>query len=412
MLPLNSIPFPFAYGGFGLILNKAAVRQLSEPVYCTGKDQNQAICSQIKADKVGEARIFQEGMSIFKLFYKYSAQKDFCMHSDWLLGYILEYYLPQLDDHNLVGMKSYPSCGNITIATEAVRPCTPFSDTCHNQKPEDMEALTLSSYFQSPESYKSMPKIMLMPDIGMDTVRDAVVKKDEIRLPNVLVVDANFPDWAVEFFTSNGACRPSNAMISYEEDDISDGFYDAKKHCSNDSLLFDVAPMRLMQPKRLSELYKGSRNIDLRLIAVVREYSLEHYGHYLDTWAHYFEREQMLVISPDELRDHPANSQWRIEQFLDKSFPVKLESVSAISNILPLEQDLKDVHHEFYAFIDSYSGPWMEEAPFPRFEDHSRFAFATVLGWNPSSTQIKIYVDAVRVLIRSLRSKSKSGKKI
>ena len=251
-----------------------------------------------------------------------------------------------------------------------------------------------------------MPKMMMTGlDIETDSVRDAVIKNGEIRLPNVLVFDSDSSDWAVEFFTSNGACRPSNA-VQY---DVSDGFYDAEVHCSDGSLLFDVSSMRLMQPKRLSELYKQAGS-DLKLIVVVRGYTFEPYGHYLDTWAHYFERDQMLVISSNELQDRPDNSHWRIEQFLHESFPVELESVSVISTVPPLDQqDLKDIHDEFYTFIDSKIGPWMEETPFPRFSGrYSRFAFATVLGWNPRSTQMKLYVDAVRVLIRSLRNKSKA----
>ncbi|KAL3774922.1 hypothetical protein ACHAWO_004008 [Cyclotella atomus] len=157
------IPFPIAYGGFGTILNKAAIRQLSEPIVCNNSgttNQNVvAICAQIKADRVGEASMFQDGMTVFELFYKYSATKDFCMHSDWLLGYILEYYIDQHPsslmeegdhDHTLIGMKTYPTCGNITVATGAVRPCTQFSDTCHNQQPKDMEVLAMLSFVQSP----------------------------------------------------------------------------------------------------------------------------------------------------------------------------------------------------------------------------------------------------------------------
>lgn len=99
------------------------------------------------------------------------------MHSDWLLGYMFEYYLShsQLDEgeHNLMGMKTYPSCGNITIATGAVRPCTQFSDTCHNQNPKDMEALAITSYAQSPRSYKSVPKMeMTELDAAMDVIEE------------------------------------------------------------------------------------------------------------------------------------------------------------------------------------------------------------------------------------------------
>jgi hypothetical protein len=113
-------------------------------------------------------------MSIFELFYKYSALKDFCMHSDWLLGYVLKYYLPNSSQNDeqqaLVGLESYPSCGNITKSGE-VRPCVEHSDTCHNQEPRHMEMLALHSFAKSPESYKAAPKMQLT---GFDVVTQIV----------------------------------------------------------------------------------------------------------------------------------------------------------------------------------------------------------------------------------------------
>jgi hypothetical protein len=113
-------------------------------------------------------------MSIFELFYKYSALKDFCMHSDWLLGYVLKYYLPNSSQNDeqraLVGLESYPSCGNITKSGE-IRPCVEHSDTCHNQEPRHMEMLALHSFAKSPESYKAAPKMQLT---GFDVVTQIV----------------------------------------------------------------------------------------------------------------------------------------------------------------------------------------------------------------------------------------------
>lgn len=197
----SSIPFPLSYGGFGTILNKAAIQKLSEPIYCGEEvSEHEAICSRIKVDTVGEAAVFQEGMTVFELFYKYSALKDFCMHSDWLLGYVLEYYLPHTvsnpdqeeGDHNLVGMINYPSCGNVTVATGTVRRCTRYSDTCHNQGPKDMEALAISSYAQSPESYKSIPKMELTDaDVAVSLVKSIeYVPAESVRLPNVFLLGA------------------------------------------------------------------------------------------------------------------------------------------------------------------------------------------------------------------------------
>ena len=206
LTPLTShcafrIPFPLSYGGFGTILNKAAIQKLSEPIYCAEDVSDyQSTCSRIKADTVGEAAVFQEGMTVFELFFKYSALKDYCLHSDWLLGYVLEYYLPhslsnseqQDGDHTLTGMMNYPSCGNITVATGSVRRCTQYSDTCHNQGPKDMEAMALSSYAQSPESFKAIPKMELT---AVDDALDMVVSHEYVSaesapLPNVFLLGA------------------------------------------------------------------------------------------------------------------------------------------------------------------------------------------------------------------------------
>eukprot|EP00956_Cyclotella_meneghiniana_P009335 scaffold12924_cov40-Cyclotella_meneghiniana.AAC.1 len=240
------------------------------------------------------------------------------MHSDWLLGYMFEYYLShsQLDEgeHNLMGMKIYPSCGNITVATGAVRPCTQFSDTCHNQNPRDMEVLAISSYAQSPHSYKAVPKMeMTQLDTAMDT---------------------------------------------------------------------------------------GS---EVKMIAVVRESTPGEYGRHLDTWAHLFNRGQMLILSSSELHKFPQKSQWRIEQFLGKSFYGELESVSGASVPSYSIKDLKDMRDEFDNFIDSFNGPWMEQNPFPRADVSKSVAFASVLGWNPNENQNKLYLDAMRVAVQSLK---------
>jgi hypothetical protein len=97
------------------------------------------------------------------------------MHSDWLLGYIFRYYLMSstsrpandatdvdtstTDVGSFVGIKNYPTCGNLTISGQ-VRQCNK-DDTCHNLSPKDMEYLALNSYAQSPGSYNALPKLEL-----------------------------------------------------------------------------------------------------------------------------------------------------------------------------------------------------------------------------------------------------------
>lgn len=205
----GSIPFPISYGGFGTILNKAAIKHLSEPIYCnnagnTISDHN-PICDQIAKNQVGEASLFKDGMSVFQLFYVYSALKDFCMHSDWILSYMLEVFLPHSNDvnhdneeapphKNLIGIANYPSCGNLTVTTGNVRPCTLFSYSCHNLAPNDMEVWALSSFAMSPESYSYLPKLdSTDSDVAMGRVTTVkkLESKERIQLPNLFLIGAD-----------------------------------------------------------------------------------------------------------------------------------------------------------------------------------------------------------------------------
>jgi hypothetical protein len=164
---------------------------LSEPIFCNDDTpMHRAICDQIKANKIGEGHIFNDGMTLFELFYKYSALKEYCMHSDWLLGFVLEHYLPRSnDDHALAGMERYPHCGNVTVTGE-VRQCTQFFDTCHNQEPSDMENFALSSFAKSPDSFRVLPKMETTEiDVASGIVNESRSKNaDSLLLPNAFVL--------------------------------------------------------------------------------------------------------------------------------------------------------------------------------------------------------------------------------
>ncbi|KAL3795747.1 hypothetical protein HJC23_008234 [Cyclotella cryptica] len=168
LLIFNVVPFNIPYGGFGTILNKAAIQQLSEPINCSGgSSEHQSVCAQIDENRIGEAGIFKDGMTLFELFYLYSSVENFCFHSDWLVGYVLEFYIKNPDFEpvvdkpasRLVGMLTYPSCGNMTVTTGATRPCTRNSKTCHNLDPHDMEALSLFSFVKAQSDYDAIPML-------------------------------------------------------------------------------------------------------------------------------------------------------------------------------------------------------------------------------------------------------------
>jgi hypothetical protein len=176
----DSIPYSIPYGGFGVFLDKAAIKQLSSPIYCdAGVDDDSAVCSRIRDNLIGENDVFRDGMTLFELFYVFSATKFFCMHSDWLSGYILDFYLGGASGDSLQGLLSYPSCGNRTAVSGHVRHCTRDSNTCHNQAPQDMEYFALSSYVKSPSSYRSAP-ILSGTNLtaAMGAVEQIVAKKE------------------------------------------------------------------------------------------------------------------------------------------------------------------------------------------------------------------------------------------
>lgn len=103
---------------------------------------------------MGESPLFKEGMTIFELFYKHSALSNFCMHSDWVLSYVIEHYLAKsksANNFNLAAIESYPFCGNHTLK-ETVIPCTANSVSCRNLSPPEMETLHLQSLGYQPES--------------------------------------------------------------------------------------------------------------------------------------------------------------------------------------------------------------------------------------------------------------------
>jgi hypothetical protein len=105
------------------------------------------------------------------------------------------------------------------------------------------------------------------------------------------------------------------------------------------------------------------------------------YGKYVDhlrNWVDLFSRDQLLVLSYDEVQVDPDKVQWRIQEFLGGSFPGKLPRVntqgggtktktvsSHASQILgPLFEVKND---ELYEFLDSDHRPSMQQYPFPHF---------------------------------------------
>lgn len=165
-------PFATPHGGFGTYFSKRAIRILVQPLFCDeGGSKSKGACVNLKENRISESVAFREGISILELFYRYSAVRHMCMHSDWLLGYMINYYLyPQRDllDRSKQsagkGAKSKilrvnpPLCGNVTDRLKIIH-CTEEYATCHRQTPETMEHWAVAAFVRSPGSFCRVPHL-------------------------------------------------------------------------------------------------------------------------------------------------------------------------------------------------------------------------------------------------------------
>jgi hypothetical protein len=162
------IKWSFPYGGFGTVFTRASIKRMLRPIHCknatAGDEFIQGCCRSLKKNRIGERAVFQEGMSVADLFHVYSALRMFCIHSDWLTGYIANFYGLSERDTDIEGeedreMRMYSmavwpeQCGNMTMI------CVGGSDVCHRQGPKAMEHFAMISYSKHPDHYRHAPKL-------------------------------------------------------------------------------------------------------------------------------------------------------------------------------------------------------------------------------------------------------------
>jgi hypothetical protein len=100
--PVHLVNLTFPYGGFGSVISRGSLAKLFRPIECPSVDNDQAICDRLEENIVGERRYFRNGMSLVELIHAYvSAERyrdvdhwstGYCMHSDWVLGYFVNFY--------------------------------------------------------------------------------------------------------------------------------------------------------------------------------------------------------------------------------------------------------------------------------------------------------------------------------
>ncbi|KAL7576088.1 hypothetical protein ACA910_000869 [Epithemia clementina (nom. ined.)] len=124
--------FTIPYGGFGLVLTQQALYNFLRPLNCSASHANlemstmesiltlrdsnreddfeKLACWRVQQNGIGEKRLFRNGMSVADLMQAYSLDSPytkvaewgdvgFCLHSDWVWGYFINYYHLSMHSH-------------------------------------------------------------------------------------------------------------------------------------------------------------------------------------------------------------------------------------------------------------------------------------------------------------------------
>jgi len=114
-------------------------------------------------------------------------------------------------------------------------------------------------------------------------------------------------------------------------------------------------------------------------LAQINDLPMSFYSHNLGEWMKYFTRDQILIISYDEVREGPIWAQHRIRRFLGSDFPGELNTASLNETPTKLEGQMtcttqtklnmifEAMTGKLYSFLDQNPGLEMEQRPFPKF---------------------------------------------
>lgn len=123
MPPVQTIKFSFPYGGFGTFFSRGALERFATPLQCNFEEYSKdsmirrsdpwllssfakEVCRQLLPSAkvhVGERTLFTRGMSVSDLMGAYIASKQHssCLHSDWAVGYFVNFY--NISRHTPIG---------------------------------------------------------------------------------------------------------------------------------------------------------------------------------------------------------------------------------------------------------------------------------------------------------------------
>ena len=104
-LPDNMGTITFPFGGYGTFFSNGSLKRLIHPLNCDGINSaefEEGFCTKLlQKDKstypmnglIGEQYFFKPGDSLNQVLYKYSKNVErFCLHSDWFMGYVANFY--------------------------------------------------------------------------------------------------------------------------------------------------------------------------------------------------------------------------------------------------------------------------------------------------------------------------------
>mmetsp|Transcript_22940 Transcript_22940/g.34797 ORF Transcript_22940/g.34797 Transcript_22940/m.34797 type:complete len:539 (+) Transcript_22940:161-1777(+) len=179
-LVLNPSPSNFSspHGGMGSIFNRGALHKLmvkkindcsdegtlqkeSNPSNPQIEDWEGQVCRQLNENFIDEQPLYRPGMTISDLIIAYSSRPMHCLHSDWIVGYFVNYFiLSKQWSQTLSERRLFPYKGSIEGTKGAQcrnnnENCISTSDMCHYVDPTIMKKRTKELYHLNPSQFRT-----------------------------------------------------------------------------------------------------------------------------------------------------------------------------------------------------------------------------------------------------------------
>ena len=289
------LPYSFPYGGFGLAINKETLRRLYYPIQCETEYDHEPddiikahianACNRIQENRIGEQALYEEGMSVMQLFHRYAGIRTFCFHSDWLTGYIANFYkLSEIHGNVTIGgVKKFPeACGNMTPAGD-IRWCADDEGICHNQGPKQQDYYIKMAYEKNPGNFRNYPELSpeSIPKKKKKVARNLDDDPKMFQAPSVLLLTGTEKDLTSDmlewFYGKFAACRPNGFDTEPDylnNETIVEEFANRYLHCNKSAMTLDALPNSFPHAETVHNLYKaagGGQKEKVNIVLVVTE---------------------------------------------------------------------------------------------------------------------------------------------